>query len=86
MNAAGTHKEADALARLRLMDTPPEPEFDELVSLAAAICGVPISLITLVDISGSGSRPSPAWRPARPSARWRSARNASVEMTVVRLV
>ncbi len=31
------------------MDTPAEPEFDELVSLAAAICGSPISLITLLD-------------------------------------
>ena len=39
----------DALARLKIMDTPPEPEFDELVEMAAAICEVPISLITLVD-------------------------------------
>jgi len=47
-----THKEADrleALERLRLLDTPPEPEFDELVELAANICDVPISAISLID-------------------------------------
>ncbi len=38
-----------ALDRLELLDTEPEPEFDELVELAAAICGTPISLVTLVD-------------------------------------
>jgi diguanylate cyclase (GGDEF)-like protein/PAS domain S-box-containing protein len=31
------------------MDTPPEPEFDELVELAAAICEVPISLLSFLD-------------------------------------
>ena len=39
----------EALQRLELLDTGPEPEFDELVHLAAAICGTPISLVTLVD-------------------------------------
>ena len=39
----------DALVRLEIMDTPSEPEFDELVEVAAAICEVPISLITLLD-------------------------------------
>jgi diguanylate cyclase (GGDEF)-like protein/PAS domain S-box-containing protein len=39
----------EALRRLNLIDTPREPEFDELVELAAAICEVPISLMTLVD-------------------------------------
>jgi len=38
-----------ALNRMELLDTPPEPEFDELVETAAAICDVPISLITLLD-------------------------------------
>ncbi len=38
-----------ALDRMELMDTVPEPEFDELVETAAAICEVPISLVTLVD-------------------------------------
>jgi diguanylate cyclase (GGDEF)-like protein/PAS domain S-box-containing protein len=31
------------------MDTPAEEEFDELACLAAEVCGVPISLISLVD-------------------------------------
>jgi diguanylate cyclase (GGDEF)-like protein/PAS domain S-box-containing protein len=42
-------KRLEALRRLDLLDTEPEPEFDELVNLAAAICGTPISLITLLD-------------------------------------
>jgi diguanylate cyclase (GGDEF)-like protein len=39
----------EALSRLQIMDTPPEPEFDELVEVAAAVCEVPISLISLLD-------------------------------------
>jgi GAF domain-containing protein len=38
-----------ALDRMELMDTAPEPEFDELVEIAAAICEVPMSLVTLLD-------------------------------------
>jgi len=37
-----------ALDRMELMDTPREAEFDELVETAAAICNVPISLVTLL--------------------------------------
>jgi PAS domain S-box-containing protein len=38
-----------ALRRHGILDTPPEPELNEIVQLAAYICGVPIALITLVD-------------------------------------
>ena len=38
-----------ALYQLEILDTAPEPEFDELVQIAAAICGAPISVISLVD-------------------------------------
>ncbi len=38
-----------ALQRCRVLDTPPEPVFDDLVFLAATICGTPIALITFVD-------------------------------------
>jgi diguanylate cyclase (GGDEF)-like protein/PAS domain S-box-containing protein len=38
-----------ALYSLDILDTPEEPEYDELVRLAATICGTPISAFTLVD-------------------------------------
>ena len=38
-----------ALRRYRVLDSPPDAEFDDLVLLAAQICGAPIALITLVD-------------------------------------
>ncbi|HEX8679381.1 MAG TPA: GAF domain-containing protein, partial [Chthoniobacterales bacterium] len=44
--------EADRLRALRsykILDTKPEERFDELTQLAAIICAVPISLITLID-------------------------------------
>lgn len=46
--------EAERLASLRsigILDTPSEPQFDELVELAAWTCHAPISAITLVDES-----------------------------------
>ncbi|ATB26580.1 PAS domain-containing protein [Melittangium boletus] len=39
----------EALARTGLLDTLPEPEYDDLVRLAAESCGTPIALISLVD-------------------------------------
>lgn len=39
----------EAVRRLNLINTAPEPEFDELVELAAAICEVPISLLSFLD-------------------------------------
>ena len=38
-----------ALRRYGVLDSPPEAGFDDLVGLAAQICGTPIALITLVD-------------------------------------
>jgi len=37
------------LRSLGVLDTPPEPDYDELTQLAAQICNVPIALVTLVD-------------------------------------
>ena len=38
-----------ALRRLELLDTPADPEFDELAALARGIFGTPMALISLVD-------------------------------------
>ena len=38
-----------ALQELRVLDTLPEPVYDDIVLLAAQICGTPISLVSLVD-------------------------------------
>jgi signal transduction histidine kinase len=38
-----------ALYELNVLDTPPEKDFDDIVSLASTVCGVPMSLITLID-------------------------------------
>ena len=39
----------EALRRYEILDTETEQAFDDLTALAAHICGVPISLISLVD-------------------------------------
>jgi two-component sensor histidine kinase len=47
-----TWTESDRLAALRsyrVLDTSPEPEFDDLVQLAARACQAPIALISLID-------------------------------------
>ncbi len=40
-----------ALQAYRILDTPPEREYDDLAALAAEICGAPIAAISLVDES-----------------------------------
>jgi diguanylate cyclase (GGDEF)-like protein len=39
----------EALRRLEIMDTIAEPEFDELVEMAAAICETPMSVVAMLD-------------------------------------
>ncbi|MFC5861449.1 diguanylate cyclase [Acidicapsa dinghuensis] len=48
-NNSGEILRLQALRDLEILDTPNEAEFDELVSLAAAICNTPISTVTFVD-------------------------------------
>ena len=43
------HKRVRALARLAILDTPPETEFDDLVELACESCATPMGVITLLD-------------------------------------
>ena len=52
MNSNSPPNEAARVAALRsydILDTLPEEEFDDLVRLAAHICGTPISLLSLLD-------------------------------------
>ena len=52
MKAPLPHDESDrirALAEFMILDTESETVFDDLVAIAAAVCEVPISLISLVD-------------------------------------
>ncbi|RZA06214.1 MAG: hybrid sensor histidine kinase/response regulator, partial [Proteobacteria bacterium] len=38
-----------ALEHLRVLDSPPEPGFDDIVQLATQLCATPIGLVSLVD-------------------------------------
>ena len=53
MEAAPTRSNEDAalsaLRALEILDSEPEAEFDALARTAAAVCGVPVSLISLID-------------------------------------
>ena len=51
-DATEVAREAARLERLRalvVLDTAPEPIFDEIARMAAEVCGVPIALISLID-------------------------------------
>src|SRR5437660_8952586 len=39
----------DALRQYRILDTIPEPDFDDLAFMASQICGTPIALVSLID-------------------------------------
>lgn len=43
------HERLRALHACRLLDTPPELAFDDLVRIASQLCGTPIALVSLVD-------------------------------------
>ena len=39
----------ETLRRYKILDTPPEPAFDDIANLAAQICGTPVAMVSLVD-------------------------------------
>lgn len=41
----------NALMQYQIMDSAPEPEFDDLTRLASHVCGTPIALVSLIDAS-----------------------------------
>ena len=64
--------EAERLANLYsygLLDTPMDPVFDDIASLAGKICGVPYALITLVDADRQWFKAAYGWKHGRETAR-----------------
>lgn len=47
-SAANEERRLAALARYRILDTPRESGFDDVVALAAEICGTPIAVVNLI--------------------------------------
>lgn len=43
------HERLLSLRRYGILDTPPEPAFDDLAAMASFVCGTPIALVSLVD-------------------------------------
>ncbi len=48
LHSAGEYRLA-ALRRYDILDTPREADFDEVVKVASAVCGTPISVVNLID-------------------------------------
>jgi class 3 adenylate cyclase len=46
---ANERERVDALHDLGIMDTPPEPGFDDIADLAAQVCGAPVAFIGFID-------------------------------------
>ena len=41
-------KRLELLEAYDILDTPAEPEFDDIVAMASAVCKTPVSLVSLV--------------------------------------
>jgi diguanylate cyclase (GGDEF)-like protein/PAS domain S-box-containing protein len=63
-NATLSDHEADRLAKLRelvILDSAPEPVFDAIVRTATVACGVPIALISLIDLERQWFKANVGW-------------------------
>jgi diguanylate cyclase (GGDEF)-like protein/PAS domain S-box-containing protein len=63
-NTAADGVEADRIAKLRelvVLDSPPEPVFDAIVRAATVACGVPIALISLIDLERQWFKANVGW-------------------------
>jgi len=49
LRAVNEAERLEVLRNYQILDTPPEKAFDDLVQLAAYICGTPVSLVSLID-------------------------------------
>jgi PAS domain S-box-containing protein len=49
LSALGERRRVQALREYAILDTPPEPVFDDLTKLAARCCGTPAAAMSLVD-------------------------------------
>ena len=49
MTATEEHRRLASLHALNVLDTEPDASFDGLVKVAAEVCGVPVSLVSLID-------------------------------------
>jgi len=54
----------DVLQNYDVLDSPPEQALDDLISLAAQICGAPIALISLVDTHREWFKAKVGWEMA----------------------
>ncbi|HUQ26784.1 MAG TPA: EAL domain-containing protein [Burkholderiales bacterium] len=57
----------EALRRYEILDTPAEPELDDITALAAHICGTPTALITFIDADRQWFKSRVGWTEAESS-------------------
>ncbi len=72
------HRRRNALYSLGLLDSPPEESFDRITRLARQVIGVPIALVSLVDVDRQWSQSRPGFHVAE-IPRWQSFCSQAIE-------